>query len=62
MSNSTFIKIVCEQVSPFAKEILVDKNCKDINEACCVLQEYSELMEQNNTWVLYPMSVKFDTY
>lgn len=55
--NNTFIKIVCEQISPFAKEILIDKNCKDIDDVCEVLKSHPELLEQNMTWLLYPMSV-----
>ena len=57
MKENTFIKVVCEELSPFEKEILVDKNCKDVNEVSSVLLSHPELMKQNNTWILYPMSV-----
>lgn len=58
MQEITFIKVVCEELSPFEKEILVDRNCKDVAEVSNVLLSHPELMKQNNTWILYPMSVK----
>lgn len=58
MQNSTFIKVVCETVSPFEKEILVDKNCKDINELSLILDSNKELFNERNVWILYPMSFK----
>lgn len=53
-----FLKIVCEEVSPFEKEILVDTNCKDINEAFQVFVQHPELFVKGKTWILYPMTVE----
>lgn len=54
---TTFLKVVCEQVSPIGKSILVDENCKDVKEASAVLSSHPELFGQDKTWILYPMSV-----
>lgn len=55
--TTKFIKVVCETISPFEKEILVDQNCKDVRELSSILDENSELISENNVWILYPMSI-----
>lgn len=57
MTDVKFLKVVCESVSPFEKEILVDKNCKDIDELSSILKANSKLLSEDNVWVIYPMSI-----
>lgn len=57
MQNTKFMKVVCETVSPFEKKILIDKNCKDVNELSSILKEHPELFSEYNVWLIYPMSI-----
>lgn len=52
-----FFKIVCESVDVFGKEVIVDKNCGDMDEVHKVVMNHPELLSQNVTWILYPMQV-----
>ena len=58
MKEIPFFKVVCESVDVFEKSILVDKNCQNLDEVHDVMVTHPELMEQNYTWILYPMFVK----
>ena len=58
MKNMNFLKVVCETVSPFGKQILIDQNCKDVNELLTIFKNNKELFSEDNTWVIYPMSFK----
>lgn len=55
--RKTFLKVVCETVSPFEKQILIDKNCKDVDELSSILKTNSRLFSEDNVWVIYPMSI-----
>ena len=57
MRTTNFYKIVCESVDVFGKTILVDKNCKDLDEVNAVIKSDPSLLAQDKTWIIYPMSV-----
>ena len=55
MKNDYF-KIVCECIG-LDKEILVDVNCKTLQEVHEIVDKYPEYMTLDKTWILYPMSI-----
>jgi len=57
MRKEMFYKVICETVNVFEKTILVDENCKNLPEVYKILTSYSELQNENVTWIVYPMSV-----
>ena len=52
-----YYKIVCECLG-LDKEILVDKNCKDLKEVHEVVDSHPECMGLDKTWILYPMMIQ----
>lgn len=56
--ESLFFKVVCETIDVFEKAILIDKNCKDMDEVKDIVLSHPEFVNMNTTWILYPMFVK----
>ena len=54
--KSDYFKIVCECIG-LDKEILVDVNCKTLEEVHDIVNKYPDYMTLDKTWILYPMSV-----
>lgn len=54
--KTIYYKLVCETLS-FDKEILVDVNCANISQVEKEMEKHKELLTENNTWIIYPMSV-----
>lgn len=59
MRKKHFYKVVCETIDVFGKTILVDENCKDLDEVHEVVTSHPELQDENITWILYPMSTTY---
>ncbi len=56
--EKTFLKVVCEAVDVLhGKQILVDENCKDLDEALSIMEKYPDLLKHDKVWMIYPMSV-----
>lgn len=56
MQKEMFFKVVCETVDVFEKTILIDKNCKNLDEVRDVIVGRPDLQSENVTWILYPLS------
>lgn len=57
MNKKVFYKVVCETIDVFEKNIVIDKNCKNLDEVHNIVVSHPELQQENMTWILYPMSV-----
>lgn len=58
MNKGNFYKVVCETVDVFGKTILLDENCKNLDDVHRILISHPDLQKANVTWILYPMTVQ----